>query len=570
MFNNLVNSSVLTNRGYRIDYELLDFDQKQKLKEDLTVNIEDAFSNFEDKYFLFHKVMNKYVYIPRYYGEKVIGKPNQITLKEPIKINVSFNGKLKDFQLDIINNIMPKIKSKGGGIISLPCGYGKTVIGIYITCLLKVKTIILVNRTELLNQWIERINQFCSNCNIGTIIQDKIDIENKDIVIGMLQSISMKDYDRNIFKDFGLIIVDECHHISSKVFSKALYKITPKYTIGLSATPKRKDNLEYIYKWYLGDMLYILNQEQNNNVNVCIFNFFSNDKHFKETKKYNIKQKRDMFNYVISINNLIKINERNNMILNIIKELIKNPLRKILILSDRVEHLEQLNNLMNDYIIQNNLSIKSCVFIGKNKKEEKKDAIDNGDIIFGSYSIAKEGLDIPRMNTLILSTPQNDIVQSIGRIMRKFNPKCMPLIIDLTDYLPSWNKFLSKRLKTYLNNNYNISSFSFYNSKLYTNHNFIKCNEEILVNNLSKSINNNMQTLIDYFDLQNNKLKILKEQKDKQTEQKDNLDNNKENLNELDEIDLIILEQEKQKENKIIENFNNMSLTSFHNIFQNL
>ena len=173
MFDNLLETSTLTNRGYRINYELLNFEQKDKLKEDLTIEIKDAYSNFEDRYFLFHKVMNKYIYIPRYYGEKEIGKPNNIILKEPTKINISFNGNLKDFQLDIINDIMPKIKSNGGGIISLPCGFGKTVIGIYISCLLKLKTIILVNRTELLNQWIERINQFCLNCNIGTIFLPK-------------------------------------------------------------------------------------------------------------------------------------------------------------------------------------------------------------------------------------------------------------------------------------------------------------------------------------------------------------------------------------------------------------
>lgn len=557
MFDNLLDTATLTNRGYRIDYELLNFEQKDKLKEDLTIELKDAYSNFEDRYFLFHKVMNKYIYIPRYYGEETIGKPNIITLKEPTKINISFNGELKDFQNDIINDIMPKIKSKGGGIISLPCGFGKTVIGIYISCLLKLKTIILVNRSELLTQWIERINQFCLNCNVGTILQDKIDIENKDIVIGMLQSISMKDYDRNIFKDFGLLIVDECHHISSKVFSKALYKITTKYTIGLSATPKRNDHLEYVYKWYLGDMLYVLNQKQNKDVNVCIFNFYSEDKRFKETRKYNLKLQRDTFNYVMSVNNLVSIKERNILIINIIKELIKNPLRKILILSDRVKHLEILNNAMNKYIQKNNLSLKSCIFIGKNKKDEKKDAIDNGDIIFGSYSIAKEGLDIPRMNTIILSTPQNDIVQSIGRIMRKFNPNCMPLIIDLTDNIQSWNKFLSNRLKTYINNNYNISSFSYFKSNLYINQNFFNCNtsKHILCGNLTKSINKNMKILLDY-DVFINSQQTKEQSEQQNIEQKDK------------EIHLIVKKAIENQNKKIIDDFNNLSLTSLNIIFK--
>jgi len=581
MFNNLKETATLTNRGYRIDYELLNFEQKQKIKDDLTIKIIDAYSNYEDKYFLFHKVNNQYVYIPRYYGEEKIGKPKN-NLKKPINIDIKFNGELKDFQKEIINNIIPKIKNKGGGIISLPCGFGKTVIGIYICCMLKLKTIILVNREELLNQWIERINQFSEECKIGVIKQNIIDIENKDIVIGMLQSISMKDYDREIFKDFGLLIVDECHHISSKIFSKALYKITTKYTIGLSATPNRNDHLEYVYKWYLGDILYKLEQKQNKNVNVCIFNFYNEDKYFKETKKYNVKQKRDTFNYPLSVSNLTKIKDRNILILNIIKELIKNPLRKILILSDRVEHLEKLNISMNNYITKNKLTIKSCVFIGKNKKEEKKDAIENGDIIFGSYSIAKEGLDIPRMNTIILSTPQNDIVQSIGRIMRKFNPNCMPLIIDITDYLPSWNKFLSNRLKTYTKNHYNISSFSYFNSKLFINYNFYNvCNNSLFSGNFSKNINKNMKILLDYsisnlnknndinndIDKNNDKDKNNDIDKNKDKDKNNDKDENKDKEKEEDDIDRIVREAIKYQNQKLRDEYNNIILTTFNNIF---
>jgi superfamily II DNA or RNA helicase len=132
-----------------------------------------------------------------------------------------------------------------------------TVCAINIACRLKLKTLVIVHQTFLQDQWIERIEQF-TNANIGIIRQDKVIIEGKDIVIGMLQSISGRDYDEEIFEQFGLVIYDECHHIGAKVFSKSLQKAGCKYTLGLSATPIRKDGMTKIIHWHLGDTLYNL------------------------------------------------------------------------------------------------------------------------------------------------------------------------------------------------------------------------------------------------------------------------------------------------------------------------
>ena len=87
---------------------------------------------------------------------------------------------------------------------------------------------------------------------IGRIQANKVDILGKDIVIGMLQSISMKEYPEDTFNQFGFVIYDECHHLGAEVFSKALLKTNCKYTLGLSATPKRADGLSKVFEWYLG------------------------------------------------------------------------------------------------------------------------------------------------------------------------------------------------------------------------------------------------------------------------------------------------------------------------------
>src|SRR5690606_33339285 len=114
---------------------------------------------------------------------------------------------------------------------------------------------------------------------------DLVDIEGKDIVIGMVQSIYRRDYDPKIFEQFGIICVDECHHFASKQFSKALSKLNTKYTIGLTATPKRTDGLIDVLYWFLGDIMYRGKLKTNNQVVVKQINYFSKHKLFKERKR---------------------------------------------------------------------------------------------------------------------------------------------------------------------------------------------------------------------------------------------------------------------------------------------
>ena len=135
-----------------------------------------------------------------------------------------------------------------------------------------------------LNQWIERIEQFLPTAKVGKIQGQVIDIEGKDIVIGMLQSLSMKEYPAAMFECFGLTIVDECHHISSEVFSRSLSRIVTKYTLGLSATMNRKDGLTPVFKMFLGEIIYSEKRESTDDVIVKAIEFRTEDEEFNEIK----------------------------------------------------------------------------------------------------------------------------------------------------------------------------------------------------------------------------------------------------------------------------------------------
>ena len=148
---------------------------------------------------------------------------------------------------------------------------------------LKKKTLVIVHKEFLLNQWVERIQQFLPKARVGRIQGQIIDIEDKDIVIGMLQSLSMKEYPSSVFDSFGFTIIDEVHHISSQTFSNALFKIVTKYMLGLSATMNRKDGTTRVFKMFLGDVIFKGKRDEEHNAEVRAITYKVNDDDFNAT-----------------------------------------------------------------------------------------------------------------------------------------------------------------------------------------------------------------------------------------------------------------------------------------------
>jgi superfamily II DNA or RNA helicase len=357
---------------------------------------------------------------------------------------------------------MQRMTDIGGGLLSLPCGFGKTVIALYIAYLLKVKTLVMVHKTFLQDQWIDRAKSF-TTARMGLIRQSVIDITDKDIVIGMIQSITKRSYNPAIFSEFGLIIVDECHHIASRVFSQAMFKSGARYTLGLSATPERADGLTKVIHWHIGPMLYKKEGTNISHVSALKFNMIITDPLFVEkTQRY---QGETLPSVPKMVSNLCQIVKRNQLIVDIIDILRKYTQRKILVLSGRISHLELLKNTIDQHIAidtaENTLlpdEYHTCYYIGRNTQEERQIAEKTGDLIFASYEMAQEGLDIDRLDTIILATPKKNVVQAIGRVMRKATDNT-PMIIDISDNLSVFFGQGFARKKLYQKNNYILCEF---------------------------------------------------------------------------------------------------------------
>ena len=280
-------STCISKRGYSIIKSKFDPSIIDECKSDLTVKpyINQEYGANNTSFSIYLESIKK-LYLPKYYGIQKFGEPDEIKLNNGDCIDLEFKGTLRDKQVPVIEKFLNSCeegsllyKSKGG-IISVGCGFGKTICALYILTKLKKKTLIVVHKEFLMNQWIERIEEFIPDARVGKIQGSIINVENKDIVLAMLQSISMKDYDTDIFSTFGFTIVDECHHIAAEVFSKALPKINSFYSLGLSATPNRSDGMSKVFNLYLGPMIYKSNNADGKSVMVNIINYHDTNKDY--------------------------------------------------------------------------------------------------------------------------------------------------------------------------------------------------------------------------------------------------------------------------------------------------
>ena len=439
----------LSKDGYKIIKK--DYDSKliKEIKDELTVK---PFNNFNRSQmmsdvgrFIVYLESPRKLYLPRFYGMKKFGVPTMNLLEEGDPINLSFHGDLREEQKPIEEVYLKNAYEKGGGIISIRCGGGKTVLALHIISVLKKKTIVIVHKDFLMTQWRDRILEFLPDAKIGKIQQDTIDIEGKDIVLSMVQSLSMKEYDDGVFDSFGLAIFDECHHLGAEVFSKSMRKVASKYMLGLSATPKRKDGLSKVFEWFMNDIVYLQKKKNEDYAEVQLIECnFTDEKYNKVELTF-----RKELCMPRMINNICSYYPRTQLIVQTVKKY-HDEKRSILILSDRRDHLNLLAVMIKDFS-------PIGFYVGGMKPDQLRESQEK-DIILATFSMASEGMDIPKLNTVFLASPKSDVEQSVGRIFRKkaCDRSFHPLIVDIQDTFSMFQKQCEKRITLYHKSNFTI------------------------------------------------------------------------------------------------------------------
>ena len=409
---------------------------------------------------------NNNVYLPigcfediyKMYPDTSLYSDYSVTVKRNIKSNIN----LRDYQKPCLN----ALKTYVNGLFILPCGLGKTECALQTAYYLQQHTLFITHTKDLMKQAKERCEEKME-CTTSIISDGKVDVSG-DIVFATVQTL-FKNLENISQEEFGLIVVDECHHLSANADSVSMFRTSldhfaARYKLGLTATLHRADGLQNCIPKLLGNVIYEIKQDKDDYIGIYqnkeIIRFPMNE--FQVPVKINMinteynlfNEKENSYRDVFEANGMtisfskllsdIAIDvERNRIII----DLCKTIKGSIIILSDRIDQLKYLNKHIDNSVQIDGTTKKSI-------REKALEDIKNGKykVLLASYKLAKEGLDCKILENVIFATPIKDeaiVIQCIGRVQRPYEGKTIANVYDFIDDVSMLNKFLSKRRAIY-------------------------------------------------------------------------------------------------------------------------
>lgn len=363
-------------------------------------------------------------------------------------------------------------KIGAGGIFVMPPGSGKTAMGCWLMGRLQVFTIIVVPTVPLMDQWVLRIKKFLPGVGVQTLQGSNAVLDPAcPVTVTTLKSLSMCNYSEKFLSHpWGLMIVDEVHKACAPRLSQCMAALPkgPRHILGLSATPSRRDGFDKFLNWAFGNVIFQIKQESPGTMVTRIKTVGLDEKVFYINKSLN------QLNTAKMINSLTEDHRRNDFLVKIVSAALKVG-RKIVVLSTRCEHLKNLASSVENCVPDS----KVVVFTGKTRVPVEAEYDDNGkcikkrrfrrmtedelsesDVIFATYQIFREGLDIVNRDTLVTATPVVQMEQAIGRIQRPCSEKQDPLVIDVWDYFSAFQNYGYSRNKFYKETNMTINNIN--------------------------------------------------------------------------------------------------------------
>lgn len=435
-------SKVLTSKGYAIRKSILSDDQRRLIEKELRVApiVHRSYQGAEDLSFRIYRESLERYYLPRRWGETIFGKAEVNIISEGKSLSDAarvFKGTPYDYQTAIVNKFIGASES-GGGLICVPCGRGKTFMAIAIAAKLGRRFMVVVDKEFLMNQWKGEIESLMPGLKIGILQGDLRQIGPEyDCTLCMIQTVARQDFPEKTFSDYGFTIFDECHHLGAQHFSKALMKIQTKVMLGLSATPKREDGLTKVFEWFLGEPVY-WEKIRDPDESVIVQPVFVDCQDITYTDiPVNWKQEPIMGKLLTHV---VECAPRTKQIAHLLKDLCKDERRRVLVLSERISHLNSIEELIKD------AKITTGYYIGGMKEEVREAGAATAQVLLASYAMASEAMNIKTLNCVILASPRKNVEQSTGRILRIQASKRViaPLIVDIVDvhgvYRSQWRK----------------------------------------------------------------------------------------------------------------------------------
>jgi len=389
----------------------------QPLKTQVSSKLVEAFDTFSE---------GKYATIPFNYYYHHLENIERIPNDDFKPISLKFEGNLLPRQKEVKDECIEILNRTGSVVLSLHTGFGKTVMAIYLASKIKLQAVIICHRKIIMDQWTQSINKYIPTATVR-VLGEKMKRgyrgpEEQDVDFLICNVINIPKKDRNYFKNFGLVVIDEIHTICTESFSRGLLYLFPDYIIGLSATPFRSDGMDRLIELFCGPEIIYRKLYRP-------FNAYKIKTGFKPKTELNVSGTLD-WNSVLEDQAINK--DRNNLIANLCRYFIN---RNILVLVKRKEHAEILKNMLLQY------GEDVDMFTG-----DSKECNYNCRILVATYSIAGCGFDMAKLDLLIgAADVLENFTQYIGRIFRRDDVSA--IYIDLVDEMSTIKKHSLERLK---------------------------------------------------------------------------------------------------------------------------
>ena len=358
------------------------------------------------------------------------------------------------------NAVEAALKARNGVLVS-PCGSGKSEMGLEIAARISGRTLWIVHTWDLANQILNRaaIRYNIPKESYGQIAAGKVNIGDV-FTVATVQTLSRIDLAK-IQNEFDCIIVDECQHVCSSAdkvtqFEKVITSLCAPYLYGITATPYRADGLERCMFALLGDVIHKVPQSAVVGNTVPVRVKFVNTGYTPDID--DITDGDGTLNYAKLISDITENKDRNAVIVGEIQRAAQNG--GVLVLSDRLQHLDSMGKRLCAVLPYRTARLG----IASTKAEKERRAriltdLNNGslNVVFATYKLAKEGLDVPNLRTVVLSCPVKDkttVIQSAGRVARKAEGKEYGTVIDFSDDFGLLWGYEKKRRGYYKKNSY--------------------------------------------------------------------------------------------------------------------
>lgn len=412
----------------------------------------------------------KYIVLPRGLREEILKKFDNAGISYKIEdkrtkgqeLNISFRGELRESQIPAVETML----ENETGILHAATAFGKTVVCCDMIARRGISTLILVDRADLMNQWIKRLEEFLDideelpeyQTKTGRTRKRKSLIGNLQgahdtltgiVDVAMIRSLKKKDGFHPKLKEYAQVYFDECHHAASDSAIEVLQEINAKYVYGVTATPKRGDGKEKINEFLLGPIRYRFtakDRAEEQNINHLVYPRFT-----RTVKPHHLSKTP----YGNDAYELIRNNDvRDEQIIRDVADCVQAG-RTPVVLTKYVDHAKKLSERLKTYADQLILLTGANGTKARRAQVEELNKVDDSDslILVGTGSLLGEGFDFPRLDTLFMATPvsgENVVEQYVGRLNRDYDGKENVIVYDYVDsHIPKFDKMYSARLKAY-------------------------------------------------------------------------------------------------------------------------